>query len=132
MNLLMRVGESWRIVQDSLGPVFWLMVGLWSATVFQGLTLALKFLLGEVVEDLVATAARLHRIGAVAMVGGIFGQTYEVAASLGGINGGISSINGLVLILSKSLYCTLAGVCISLFSELLILMMLWFSRPEKA
>ena len=128
----MQIKEAWGVVHDSLGPVFWLMVGLWSATVFQGLSLGLKFILGEVVEDLAATAARLHRIGAVAMVGGIFGQTYEVAASLGGINGGVSSINTLVLILSKSLYCTLAGVCISLFSELLILLMLWFSRPEKA
>ena len=122
----------YTIVSDSLGPVFWPMLALWLVTAYMGVDLIWRMLRGE--DDSVASgAALLKRLGNSSMIVGLFGQVWSVASSLGTISGGATGINGLIKLLSVSLWSTLAGVSVALLAEFFIMLMLCLTkRSEQA
>jgi|GEM_PF-5345242 len=117
-------------VYQALGPVFWPMLALWTVTAYFGADLLWRLAINEL-EGIEAGAAMLKRLGNTAMIVGLFGQVWAVASSLGSISGGSAGINGLIRLLSVSLWSTLAGVSVALLAEGVIMAMLWFSRKAE-
>ncbi len=115
-------------VRESLGPVFWPMLALWTVTVYLGLDLLWRQVWDGDVDGLDTDAAKLKRLGNAGMVVGLFGQVWSVATSLGSLNGGASAINELIRLLGVSLWSTLAGISVALLAESFLIGLLWFAR----
>lgn len=118
-------------VYDALGPVYWPMLILWTVTAYLGADLVWRLALGEA-DDMAAGAALLKRLANSAMIVGLFGQVWSVASSLGSLSDGAAGINGLIKLLSVSLWSTLAGVSVALLAEGLIMVMLCFHKKNGA
>lgn len=117
-------------VYHALGPVFFPMLLLWTGTAYYGAEIVLKVISGET-DDLAAKALILKRVAGFAMIAGIFGQVWSVATSLGALGGGIDGINGLIALISVSMWSTLAGVSVALLAEgLVMLILVIYKKPE--
>lgn len=119
------------MVKESLGPVFWPMLVLWTVTVYLGLALIWRLACDEDQQGLESEAAKLKRLGNAAMVVGLFGQVWAVATSLSGLHGGASAINDLIRLLGVSLWSTVAGISVALLAEAILFVMLWLVHVER-
>jgi len=118
-------------VYHALGPVFWLMIILWTVTAYLGADLIWRMASGET-DGIASGAAVLKRIANTAMIVGLFGQVYSIASSLGAFSDGASGINGIVKLLSVSLWSTLAGASVALLAEGVVMIMLCIPKKNAA